>query len=68
MRRPHSLLSLFVNRRVLDFGSGGLQPLHIPLTSGVRRRRADADVPAVRQRDQLEGLHRPRHQPEQVLR
>ena len=48
--------------------SGGLQPVHLPLAAGVRRRGAGADVHAVRQRHQLQGVHRPRHQPEQVLR
>ena len=35
---------------------------------GVWRRRADADVSPLWQRDQLEGVHRPGDQPEQVLR
>ena len=54
--------------RLLDQRPRGLQPVHLPPAPGVWGRRADADVPPLRQRHQLQGVHRPRHQPEQVLR
>lgn len=48
--------------------TGGLQPLHLPPAAGVRRPRAGADVPPVRNRPQLQGVRRSRHEPEQVFR
>ena len=60
-----SLKHLF---RLLDQRPRGLQPVHLPPAPGVWRRRAHADVPPLWQRHQLEGVHRPGDQPEQVLR
>jgi len=48
--------------------SRGMQSVHISPASRVRWRRAGADVPAVRQRHQRQGLYRQGDQPEQVLR
>ena len=54
--------------RVFNQWTGGVQPVHLPPAPGVWRRRAHADVPPLWQRHQLEGVHRPGDQPEQVLR
>jgi len=53
---------------LLHFWSGRKQPLHLPPTTGVWRRWADADVSSFRQRHQLKGVYRPRNQPKQMLR
>lgn len=44
------------------------QPLYLPPSTGVWRRRADADVSSFWQRYQLQGVHRPSNQSEQMFR
>ena len=54
--------------RLLHLGARGLQSVHLPSAAGIWRRRADANVSAIRQRHQLQSVHRSGHQSEQVLR
>ena len=48
--------------------TGGLQSVHLSPTARIRRRGTGADVYAVRERHQLQGVHRSCHQSEQMLR
>jgi len=48
--------------------TGRLQSVHLSPAARVRRRGTGADVHAVWQRHQLQGLHRSRHQSKQMLR
>jgi hypothetical protein len=53
---------------MLHLRSWGLQLVHLSPATRVWWRRADANVPTLRQRNQLQSLYRSSHQSKQMLR
>jgi len=52
---------------LLSFRTRGLQPFHLPSAAGVHRHGSGLHVPALRQCDLGQGVHRQADQPVQVL-